>query len=188
MKAYTNICVAVGHYSKKQGVKSQRLGISEWQINSLLAKKIERLSGGYGLTIHVISDLNLIRKVRQINDRDFDICIDLHCNAAPTVAAGHEILCYHTSRPAEVLAHFINDSMRVNHARKVKIIDGGAGSFFLSKTKPVAVLIESCFADEETDFYLFASNLEQCARDILNGIRNFNSYRMIKPYNLQERN
>lgn len=173
MKEYKKVMVCVGHYSKKQGARSVPLGISEWQINSILAAEIESLGWLHGFKVSRIADLNLIRKVKLINEGQYDICIDLHCNAAPVMAAGHEILYWHKSSEGKALAQCLTRSMTFNDPRRILPISGGNGAFFLNKTRPLAVIIESCFADCEEDFEVFAGNLHDIAEQIINGLLAF---------------
>ena len=170
---YKNICICVGHYKAKQGAVSKELNISEWSINQLLAYALYKECIERGLFAQVIYNLNLTRKLKYINTRHFDIAFDLHCNAFHGLTIGHEVLYWHKSVLGKLLAESISYNIEVNHDRGSKPVKSEAGSYFCKNIKPVAVVLESCFIDNPTDFSIVMSDINLLAKQIMNGIKSF---------------
>jgi len=170
---YKNICICVGHYKAKQGAVSKELHITEWSINQLLAYALDDECILRGLNTQVIYNLNLTRKLKTINIRHFDIAFDLHCNAFDGLTIGHEVLYWHKSALGKLLAESITNNITLNHDRGSKPVRSEAGSYFCKNIKPVAVVIESCFIDNPTDFMMVMSDIKGLAKQIMNGISSF---------------
>ena len=86
------VTLCVGHYKKSQGYKMKALNLSEWSVNRLFIESLARALKNNKYDVHTVLDLNLIRKVKRINEVNMDIAIDLHCNAYNGEVSGHEVL------------------------------------------------------------------------------------------------
>jgi len=174
MIKYRKIAFCTGHYLKKPGAVNKHIGMTEFAINSLFVKYLSEAATKRFYTARVLSDYNLIDKVKTLNQASFDIVIDLHCNAFNGSASGHECLYWHKSYESRSLAQALCQAFTINDNRGEVKLNGGNGSFFCSKTKAVAVVWESAFIDNINDLELFVMNLKKAANQIIDGIGIFN--------------
>ena len=168
-----DIIVCVGHHKKKQGAVCPVTGITEWQINCLFSDAVRHAFIKAGFTCELIQNLSLPYKVKHINKSCGSLCLDLHCNAYNGEIVGHEVLYFYRSTKSELLAQFITDAIDLNWFRNVKPINNESGSYLLEKTRPMALIIESCFIDNWSDFSTIMTQMSVFAEQIVTGYKNY---------------
>ena len=68
----------------------------------------------------------------------------------------------------------MNESIKINEPRLEIGLKNEPGTYFCKNTKPIAILIESCFIDNFEDFSIMISNIERLAEQIVYGLDLFN--------------
>jgi|TARA_Y100000310_G_scaffold303969_1_gene342730 N-acetylmuramoyl-L-alanine amidase len=171
-----SIILCVGHYQKRQGTKNPGTGISEWQINRIFTERLARQLVFCNYKVTVIDNDALTRKVKAINSIMPDIAIDIHCNAFDGNIKGHECLYWHLSGKGKLLANLICDSISFNHNRMSKPVITEAGSYFCRTTRPVSIVLETSFIDNDNDFYPFIWSMFDTAKEVKAGIKFYFRY------------
>jgi N-acetylmuramoyl-L-alanine amidase len=167
-------CVLViGHKEKAPGAKNTKTGITEFDFNDDLARRIEKRVIGVNIQrVYRDTYAALPGKINSINP---DFIISLHLNAAFNGnASGTEVLYYYRSKKGKEMAEILQDYI-VSHLalpdRGVKPIDArGRGSHLLKRTKAPAVIVEPFFIDNDSDLALAQKDLDGFAQAYANAI------------------
>jgi len=150
------LAIIVGHNSEKQGAVRADTGETEFVWNSRLARRIERLAGGYGIetkTFFRTPGLGYSREIARVYDESDrwkpEASVELHFNGALSQSAtGTETLSSGTSLSLR-LAESVNREMvaalglRDRGIRTRAASERGGGS--LHSGKAPAILIEPFF-------------------------------------------
>lgn len=176
MNKTKKIVLCVGHYEKEKGAVNPETGITEWGINQPLVEMVSRQLIVSGWNVTVIDNLSLPRKIKAINSIKTLLTIDFHCNAFDKNVQGNEALYFYKSIKGRLLASCITDMISFNRSRGIKPVENEDGSYFCRNTKPTAIVLETCFIDNQHDFYRFLWSMEQTAKEIVNGISSFYNF------------
>lgn len=174
------ICITVGHSLLRGGAITSASGyVNEYQYNKKLGESLKSILLKESQEVDlIICPENVFTSAKQeplykiplVNSKNYDLLIELHLNASDGNGYGTEVL-YHTLGNALVYAtRVVNKLGTVFRSRGAKKRDD---LYILNQTEPVAILIESFFCDNKSD-YEIANKLgyEKIATLIAEGILN----------------
>ena len=158
--------IVIGHKPDKPGAKNIPSGISEFEFNDDLARRIED-------QVRNVETVRVFRQTRaglpgDINALQPDFVISLHCNAfEPNRASGTEVIHYENSTKGRRLAEVVNKHLvnhlglrdRGLHGRDVN----GRGGQLLHGTNAPCVIAEPFFIDNDSDLARAQSDLDGLA-------------------------
>lgn len=167
------ICLDAGHAYLTEGKRvifrgnETRERVFNELIVNIIKDKLEEsnietkiVSGNY------FQDSGLAERCRLAEDSD--LFVSIHQNAFNTVANGFEI--FYTSEKGRLFATSVQKELQ-----KTRLKDRGVkqGSYYVLKnTKPVAILVECCFYDNEDDYIYFCNHYDEIGHAIYQGIMN----------------
>jgi N-acetylmuramoyl-L-alanine amidase len=182
------IAICIGHSRKIQGRRAGgavSIGqISEWEYNSTLATLIASDLERYQIRSVIIDDYQgngygtaMRWLAGHLREMGVDAAIELHFNAGPPTARGHEWLHWHSSRRGRDLAQAIDDEFRqqlmpsILPARGLKPRTAkDRGAEFLRLTHCPAVICEPFFGSNHQDWSIATHYQGKIALGIANGI------------------
>ena len=165
------VVLNVGHTKLRQGAKHPESGISEYQVNSLLANQVERSLRSKGVIVLIVTN-KYVMLPSLINSVNPDLIIAMHCNAFNGSIEGHETLIYNRTNEAkaEIMNSFLNLALQ-NTSRGVKIVQPThRGYSLVKKTKAPCLIVEPCFIDNNEDFNNFMHKMPQVVEAYTQGI------------------
>ena len=110
----------------------------------------------------------LAKQVAKANSKDYDLVIQIHFNAYKTTdkAMGTETL--YISESGKVWAEKVDNKLStVFQSRGVKRAEG---LYWLKNSKPIAILIETCFVDSKADTDKYLANKNKVGKLIAEAI------------------
>lgn len=190
MSSPETIAICIGHSRRLKGhreggARSCAPVTSEWDFNDALGRVvIERLHDAHGLSAILVNGYEggsygaamrwLGAYLRGLGN--IRLAVELHFNSADDARAnGHEVLYWHASEDGEALARRISRELTQSRlgiiSRGVKAKDGGdRGAEFLRLTHCPAVIVESFFGSNASDWALARREPEALAIAIAQGI------------------
>jgi len=158
-----SIVICTGHFKEERGAKNKNLGLTEWQLCSLISSMLQEKLRQKDYNVTLLNNEKLTSKVYTINLYKPDLALELHMNTYDTTKEGHLCLYWYNSTNGAVFAKNITEMLTYNNAyynlQVSKKTD--KGSFFLRKTTCPAVLIELCFIDNDYDLTNTMYNIKQ---------------------------
>lgn len=150
------ICLIIGHGGNDYGAVNNNTKETEVGYNTDLVHKLKEMLDKKDYIVDVYNrGFNKLENVHYLNKIGYDIMISFHCNAFNGKASGTEVLYWHSSKNGKNLAQNILDNIIEVFGlanRGLKPIDiGDRGAYLLGRTKPVTVLIEPFFIDNDND-------------------------------------
>ncbi len=149
------LCLIVGHEPKSPGAKSCS-GESEFVFNSRLADamvkelchveviRVWRAPEGYGAL------------PGKVNATGADLAVELHFNAANTLATGTETLCasgsFRGHQAALIMQRHLVAALGLRDRGVKGTAGSGRGGLFLTKTRMPALILEPFFGDNPVDW------------------------------------
>lgn len=168
------IGLIIGHSPTAQGCKNTEHNVTEYQFNCDLVRLVqEELIKECVEPIIFYRNKSLTDLVERINNSSVDIIISFHCNAFNKEVSGTETLCYKYSVKSNRLAQYIQARIVKCLALKdrgIKGVTNENGSYLLKYTHMPAVLIEPFFLDNDSDYLVAQSNIEELAKAIAAGL------------------
>ena len=168
------VCLDAGHAFYTEGKRTMFRGneTRERVFNELIVNIIKDKLEDSNIETKIVSgnyfnDSGLAERCRLAEDSD--LFISIHQNAFNTVANGFEI--FYTSSKGRLFATSVQKELQ-----KTKLRDRGVkkGSFYVLKnTKPVAILVECCFYDNEDDYIYFTNHYDEIGARLAQGIIKF---------------
>ena len=183
------IALCVGHSRSRpdgrpEGGAISTTGVSEWQYNIRLARRIAiELHECHGLDAVIVDDYQgssygsamrwLAGHLRSLGN--IRLAVELHFNASDNPAAGgHEWFYWHRSPRGRALAESLHYHMSMDFpplpARGAKPMESGRGSEFLRLTHCPAVICEPYFGTNPHDWKIASSYQDGIARTISDAI------------------
>lgn len=177
MKKYKRIALVVGHSKLKNGSYTSATGVkNEYLYNKELGNQIKKWFDEIGQPCDLIicpegkfisakEEQNY--KLPLVNNGNYDLIIELHLNAFDGSGKGTEVL--YASSNGEIVAQRIQNKLKTIFVdRKIKRRDN---LYMLTKTKPVAIIVESFFCDNKNDCNIADSKgTKEIARLIVEGV------------------
>ena len=165
------ILICAGHTSK--GVGSGAVGyINESEENRILSNIVVKYLklAGHTVDYYEINEATdyLQKQVEKANSKDYDLVVQIHFNAYKTTdkAMGTETL--YISDSGKVWAEKIDNKLgTVFQSRGIKRAEG---LYWLKNSKPIAVLIETCFVDSKADTDKYLANKNKVGKLIAEAI------------------
>lgn len=166
------ILVNAGHGGKDVGAVNETL--YERDVNKKIAIKLCELLMNQGHVVTYFQQLKSVNDVWQFENKcSYDLTISIHCNSFNSISCGHEVLYYPSSTKGKNLAQSIQTSL----VKTVGLRDRGVKSrdnlCVLSKTKSVAVIVETAFISNPNEAKLLKENPEIFAYAIADGVKNY---------------
>ncbi|WP_286316877.1 N-acetylmuramoyl-L-alanine amidase [Romboutsia ilealis] len=174
------IAITVGHSILKNGTCTSAKGeVLEYSYCKELAPILQKYlnTEGHSADVIVCPEREFIKaseeknyKLNKVNNKGYDLVAELHLNAYDGKAKGTEVL-YYSSKGKEY-AQRVNDKLDdIFTDRDIKKRDD---LYILTKTEPVAILIECFFCDSKEDYQRGdeAHEKDLIARKIAEGILN----------------
>lgn len=153
------ICLIIGHGGNDCGAINNNTKDTELAYNTDLVHKLKNILDNRGYNVDVYNrGFNKVENVYYLNKVGYDIMISFHCNAYNGKATGTEVIYWHSSKNGKLLAQYLLDDI-INVLgllnRGLKPINiGDRGAYLLGRTKPVTVLIEPFFIDNDSDLQI----------------------------------
>lgn len=148
----SKIAIVVGHDKLEQGAFSNLLKQSEFAYNSEVAKLLpfdiyfrdEKIKG-YSSKVTELAN--------RINQKHYDLVIELHFNSFNGIANGSEALYYNGSklgqRWAEIYASRIVQEYGTNPRGAKSKVESDRGGVFLKKVNAPCIIVEPFFGDNK---------------------------------------
>tara|TARA_A100001037_G_scaffold36511_3_gene28279 strand:- start:8434 stop:9003 length:570 start_codon:yes stop_codon:yes gene_type:complete len=180
-----SIGICVGHSRDGDQGASSLGNITEWYYNWSVARHFADALEVFGLEAVVFNkyegkSYNTAIKwlARELKEREIDLAVELHFNAATPAAHGSEVLYWHSSSKGKQLANCMQqailESFPDTRDRGIKGKEKGArGSFFLRMTHCPAVLVEPFFGSNAEDWNTFKNAQQQLGYAYANAVNNF---------------
>lgn len=168
--------LVIGHNKEDQGAKNSYSGLTEWQINSLLAIELQRIIKKVDIEIVYRDDYKDLPD--KINALEPDFIISLHCNAHDCTVSGSETLQWHNSekgtRLASILQGKINRALQ-NRNRGVKLVkkESDRGGHLLKNTVAPCVILEPFFIDNIEELQNALRRYKELSMSIAQGINEY---------------
>ena len=168
------IVMDIGHSKVSPGAVNATYKVSEFIFNNKLARDIQKFIDVrlFYRTSHqnLPSDLNSLKP---------KYIVSLHCNAFNTRATGSEVLYYHTSKTGKRLAeiyldHIVGCLGLPN--RGVKPRTGtDRGGYQLKYTNAPCIIVEPFFIDNDADFEMVQSVMDEFIQANVRALRDIES-------------
>jgi len=164
--------IAIGHRRKSPGALNVMTGLSEFIFNETLAHDIKQKCTDVEI---IILYRHTYRKLpADINAKEPDFIISLHCNAFNTEASGSEVLYYHNSQKgkhhAEILQHHIVMALGLkDRGIKAKHVED-RGGYLLKETDATCNIVEPFFIDNDDDLRRAIDNKQGLVDAYVNAI------------------
>ena len=168
----------VGHSNVSQGASNPTNGITEFQVNDYIARRIAMTLDEAGDIVPVTIYRNSYATLPgEVNRTDVDLSLSLHCNAFNNTASGTEMLYYHNSRRGKAFAEILQEKV----VGALGLRDRGIkpkhsedrGGYILRETSMPCVIAEPFFIDNDSDFARVEQNAEAFIRSYAISITEF---------------
>ena len=170
--------LVIGHKKTSPGAVNLNQGLTEFEFNEELARRIEgkirdvRLQRVYRRTYKDLPD--------DINSLDPDFIVSLHCNSFNTEASGTEVLYYHRSTEGREIARILLDRIAEHLRLPVRGIKPRTaedrGGYLLRYTKAPCVIAEPFFIDNDKDLARAQEDLDGLAGAYARAIEDISAY------------
>ena len=165
------VLISSGHTLKGTGIGANGY-INESEENRILSKIVVKYLeyAGHEVDYFEINEGKdyLAKQVAEANSKDYDLVVQIHFNAFKLTdnSMGTETL--YVSESGKVWAEKVND--KLSTVFKSRGVKKGTGLYWLKNTKPIAILIETCFVDSKHDTDTYKVNKEHIGKLIAEGI------------------
>jgi len=175
-----DVALIVGHTSEVPGATHQEFGISEYQFNERLALAVsEALRGPSSQVIYRARPNDYTGLPDLINALDPSFIVAFHANSHDTPVSGSEVLHWHRSKKAAVLAgmlqHEILGALGLRD-RGLKPISDQRGAHLLQRTNAPAAIIEPIFLSNSYDLFWAAWKWEKLVLGCKNAIEQYHAW------------
>ena len=165
------ILICAGHTLKGKGTGANAY-INESEENRILSNIVVKYLkfAGHNVDYYEVNEGNdyLAKQVEKANSKDYDLVVQIHFNAFRLVEGSMGTETYYLSDSGKVWAEKVNDKLStIFKSRGVKKAEG---LYWLKNTKPIAILIETCFVDSKHDTDTYKVNKEHIGKLIAEAI------------------
>lgn len=166
--------IDIGHSKNSPGAVNKKHNTSEFLFNEALAKDVLADSHALDVKVELFYRSTYDALPREINARNPDVVLSLHCNAFDTKARGCETLYYHSSSKSKGIAQICQNNLvkalqAVDRGIKPKHADD-RGGYQLRYVKAPIVIMEPFFIDNDMELENAYKNLDLLTYAILNSI------------------
>ena len=166
-----DVLICAGHTLKGKGPGATGY-IDESQENRILSKIVVKYLefAGHNVDYYEINEATdyLQKQVAKANSKKYDLVVQIHFNAFKLTdnSMGTETL--YVSESGKVWAEKVND--KLSTVFKTRGVKKAEGLYWLKNTKPIAILIETCFVDSKHDTDTYKVNKEHIGKLIAEAI------------------
>lgn len=165
------ILIVAGHTLK--GVGSGAIGyINESEENRSLSSIVVKYLkyAGHDVDYYEVNEGSdyLAKQVAKANSKDYDLAVQIHFNAFKLTEGSMGTETYYISDSGKVWAEKVND--KLSTVFKSRGVKKGTGLYWLKNTKPIAILIETCFVDSKLDSDTYKVNKDLIGKLIAEAI------------------
>ena len=165
------VLIVAGH--TMQGVGTGATGyINESEENRILSKIVVKYLefAGHDVDYFEVNEGKdyLAKQVAKANSKDYDLVVQIHFNAFKLTEGSMGTETYYLSDSGKVWAEKVND--KLSTVFKSRGVKKGTGLYWLKNSKPIAILIETCFVDSKHDTDTYKVNKEHIGKLIAEAI------------------
>ena len=165
------VLISSGHTLKGTGIGASAY-INESEENRILSNIVVKYLkyAGHEVDYFEINEGKdyLAKQVAAANSKDYDLVVQIHFNAFKLTNESMGTETYYLSDSGKVWAEKVND--KLSTVFKSRGVKKGTGLYWLKNTKPIAILIETCFVDSKHDTDTYKVNKEHIGKLIAEGI------------------
>ena len=166
-----NVLIVPGHTMQGTGTGANAY-INESEENRTLSKIVVKYLeyAGHNVDYYEVNEATdyLAKQVAKANSKDYDLVVQIHFNAHKTTENAMGTETYYISDSGKVWAEKVND--KLSTVFKNRGVKKGEGLYWLKNSKPIAILIETCFVDSKSDTNTYKLNKEYIGRLIAEAI------------------
>ena len=166
--------IIIGHSANSQGAYNKTHNVTEFEFNKRVAGRVKELGCDSIELVYRISGYSRLPKL--VNDTNANLAVSLHCNAFNKIASGTETLSS-GSKGSNKMANIIQPKMVECFEladRGIKFRDAHErGGLILHETDMPIVLLEPFFIDNDSDFELGLSKVDEYAQLIIDSINEY---------------
>ena len=152
----------IGHQKVSPGCQNKARGLTEFDFNERVAKRVKGLVKKAGVTLVYRETYGALPA--QINALNQDFAISLHCNAFDGTASGSETLYYHgydgSLRLAAIVQKHIVGCLGLKDRGLRPKSEEERGGFQLKNVKAPCVIVEPFFLDNDADLAVAESRFD----------------------------
>ena len=165
------VLISSGHTLKGTGVGANGY-INESEENRILSKIVVKYLqfAGHEVDYYEVNEGKdyLAKQVAKANSRDYDLVVQIHFNAFKPTSESMGTETYYLSDSGKVWAEKVND--KLSTVFKSRGVKKGTGLYWLKNTRPISILIETCFVDSKLDTDTYKVNKEHIGKLIAEAI------------------
>ena len=165
------VLISSGHTLKGTGVGANGY-INESEENRILSKIVVKYLqfAGHEVDYYEVNEGKdyLAKQVAKANSKDYDLAVQIHFNAFKLTNESMGTETYYLSDSGKVWAEKVND--KLSTVFKTRGVKKAEGLYWLKNTKPIAILIETCFVDSKHDTDTYKVNKEYIGKLIAEAI------------------
>jgi N-acetylmuramoyl-L-alanine amidase len=165
------VLISSGHTLKGKGTGSVGY-INEGTENRILSNMVVKYlkKAGHEVDYYEINEGSdyLAKQVAKANSKDYDLVVQIHFNAFKLVEGSMGTETYYISDSGKVWAEKVND--KLSTVFKSRGVKKGEGLYWLKNSKPIAILIETCFVDSKLDTDTYKVNKDLIGKLIAEAI------------------
>ena len=166
-----NVLIVAGHTLKGTGTGANAY-INESEENRILSKIVVKYLeyAGHNVDYYEVNEGKdyLAKQVAKANSKDYDLVVQIHFNAFKLTEGSMGTETYYLSDSGKVWAEKVNDKLSTTF--KSRGVKKGEGLYWLKNTKPIAILIETCFVDSKHDTDTYKVNKDLIGKLIAEAI------------------
>ena len=165
------VLICSGHTLK--GVGTGATGyINESEENRILSKIVVKYLeyAGHEVDYYEVNEATdyLQKQVAKANSKDYDLVVQIHFNAFKLTDKSMGTETLYLSESGKVWAEKVND--KLSTVFKSRGVKKGTGLYWLKNSKPLAILIETCFVDSKHDTDTYKVNKDLIGKLIAEAI------------------
>jgi N-acetylmuramoyl-L-alanine amidase len=166
------ILINAGHGGNDSGACGN--GLREVDINKKIATKLFEYLIGDGHAVTFFQQTKSVNDVWQFENKcSYDLTISIHCNSFNSTSHGHEVLYYPTSTKGKKLAQSIQTALVKTVGLRDRGVKPRKDLCVLTRTKSVAVIVETAFISNPNEAKLLGENPALFAKAIAEGVKNY---------------
>ena len=166
-----NVLIVPGHTMQGTGTGANAY-INESEENRILSKIVVKYLefAGHNVDYYEVNQGKdyLAKQVAAANSKDYDLVVQIHFNAFKLTEKAMGTETYYLSDSGKVWAEKVND--KLSTVFKSRGVKKGTGLYWLKNTRPISILIETCFVDSVQDSNTYKVNKEHIGKLIAEAI------------------
>ena len=169
------VALVIGHKSSSGGAVNPSTGVSEFIYNEQVVALVHNEMAKHA-HVDVVYRGTYSHLPDKINNLRPDYVVSFHCNAYNTKVSGTEVLYYHKSKKGKWLAQQFQDALlncfKFNDRGIKSKTSEDRGGYLLRYTDAPCVILEPFFIDNDFEYALGISKMEDYANTVVDVLRN----------------